>query len=86
MKWFALKKIKVKVCALKMARVDENGLVAYFEENLIGKHFTDINKALKEVRKHYGNNVIILNFENQIEEMILNENDIKSMMEEKNND
>lgn len=81
-----MKKIKVKVCALKMARVDENGLVAYFEENFIGKHFTDINKALKEVRKHYGNNVIILNFENQIEELYMNEQDIKNIMEVKNND
>lgn len=81
-----MKKIKIKICAVKMARVDENGLIAYFEENLIGKHFSDINKALKEVRKRYGNNVIILSFENQIEEKILDENDIKNMLEVKDND
>ena len=81
-----MKKIKVKVCAVKMARVDENGLIAYFEEKLIGKHFSDINKALKDARKRYGNNIIILSFENQIEEKILDENDIKNMMEVKNND
>lgn len=81
-----MKKIKVKICAMKMARVDENGLIAYFDEKLVGKHFSDINKALKEARKRYGDNVIILSFENQIEEMILNENDIKNMMGVKNND
>lgn len=80
-----MKKIKVKICAVKMARVDDNGLVAYFEENLIGKHFSDIDNALKEVRKRYGNNVIILSFENQIAEKILDENDIKNMIGEKNN-
>ena len=40
-----MKKIKVKVCAVKMARVDENGLIAYFEEKILDEN--DIKNILE---------------------------------------